>query len=73
MSRVRDSLQLDIPLRTLLAAPTISDLSEAIELAAREEQLDVEKIAQLWLMVEQLSPIELEAALSQEHSLIGAF
>ena len=73
MSRVRDSLQLDIPLRTLLAAPTISDLAEAIELAAREEQLDVEKIAQLWLMVEQLSPIELEAALSQEHSLIGAF
>ena len=73
MSRVRDSLQLEIPLRTLLAAPTISELAEAVEIAAREEQLDVEKIARLWLMVEQLSPVELEAALSQEDSLIGAF
>ncbi|HJP91738.1 MAG TPA: amino acid adenylation domain-containing protein [Pyrinomonadaceae bacterium] len=66
MSRLRDSLQLDIPLRTLLAAPSISDLAEAIVVAAREEQLDVEKIAQLWLTVEQLSPVEIEAALLQE-------
>src|SRR5215213_5786030 len=72
MSRVRDSLQLEIPLRTLLTAPTISDLAEAIEIAARAEHLDAEKIAQLWLMIEQLSPLELEAALRQENFLISS-
>jgi acyl carrier protein len=63
MSRVRDSLQVEIPLRTLLSAPTISDLADAIGNVARENDLDVEKIAQIWLMVEQLSPFEIEAAL----------
>jgi amino acid adenylation domain-containing protein len=72
MTRVRDSLQLEIPLRTLLAAPTLSDLAEAVETAARAEHLDVEKIAQLWLMVEQLSPVEIEAALHHEDFLISA-
>ena len=62
-SRVRDSLQVEIPLRTLLAAPTISDLAQAIGNIARENDLDVEKIAQIWLMVEQLCPVEIEAAL----------
>jgi amino acid adenylation domain-containing protein len=71
MSRLRDSLQLEIPLRTFLAAPTISDLAEAIEIAARAERVDVEKIAQLWLMIEQMSPLEMEAALHQEDSLIS--
>ena len=66
MSRVRDTLQLEIPLRALLEAPTISGLAEAIEIAARAERVDVEKIAQLWLMIEQLSPAELESALHQE-------
>jgi acyl carrier protein len=72
MARVRESLQLDIPLRTMLAAPTIADLAEAIEIAARAEHLDADKIAQLWLMVEQLSPLELEAALSQGNSLVSS-
>ncbi|HEY6802289.1 MAG TPA: amino acid adenylation domain-containing protein [Pyrinomonadaceae bacterium] len=72
ISRLRDSLQLEIPLRTLLSEPTIADLAEAIEIAARVERLDVEKIAQLWLMVEQLSPVELEAALCQDDVLISS-
>jgi acyl carrier protein len=72
MSRVRESLQLEIPLRTMLAAPTISDLAEGIEIAARAEHLDADKIAQLWLMVDQLSPLELEAALRQGNSLVSS-
>jgi amino acid adenylation domain-containing protein len=66
ISRMRDTLQLEIPLRTLLEAPTVSGLAEAIEIAGRAEHVDIEKIAQLWLMIERLSPAELESALHQE-------
>jgi amino acid adenylation domain-containing protein len=71
MSRVRDTLQLEIPLRTLLEAPTVCSLAEAIEMAARAEHVDAEKIAQLWLTIAQLSPTEIENALHQENSLIS--
>ena len=66
MSRVRESLQLELPLRTFLEAPTICGLAEAIETVARAEQLDTEKIARLWLMIEQLSPAEIETTLQQQ-------
>ena len=71
ISRVRESLQLELPLRTLLEAPTVSSLAEMIEEAACAEPLDVEKIARLWLMIEQLSAADIETALHQEKLFIG--
>jgi amino acid adenylation domain-containing protein len=70
VSRVRESLQLELPLRTLLEAPTVSSLAEMTEEAARTEHLDAEKIARLWLMVEQLSAADIETALLQEKLFI---
>jgi amino acid adenylation domain-containing protein len=69
-SRVRESLQLELPLRTLLESPTVSGLAETIEEAARAERLDVEKVARLWLMIEQLSAADTEAAIRQEQLFI---
>jgi acyl-coenzyme A synthetase/AMP-(fatty) acid ligase/acyl carrier protein len=70
VARVRESLQLELPLRTLLEAPTMSSLAERIEEAARAEHLDAEKIARLWLMIEQLSAADIETALHQEKLFI---
>jgi len=69
-SRVRESLQLELPLRTLLEAPTVSSLAGMVEAAARAERLDVKKVARLWLMIEQLSAADTEAAMRQEKLFI---
>ena len=58
------ALQIDLPLRSLFAAPTIVELSEKTETVFRRVQTDVEKITQVLEKLEQLSEEEVEGIFS---------
>jgi surfactin family lipopeptide synthetase C len=64
MSRVRDSFDVDVPLRRLFEAPTVAELAAALfeHAAGRAE---VERRAELLLAVNELSDDEVEQMLSQ--------
>ena len=65
ISRVRDSFQLELPLRTLFEAPRVAELAVRIEAAGREAETDADRIAQLILQLNQLSDDQANAMLAQ--------
>ncbi|HEV2860059.1 MAG TPA: amino acid adenylation domain-containing protein [Pyrinomonadaceae bacterium] len=69
IARAQETLQVGLSLRAFLEAPTVAGLAGRVEQAARAAGLNVERVAQLWLMVEQLSAAEVEAALHQDSLL----
>jgi hypothetical protein len=63
MSRVRDSFDIDVPLRRLFEASTVAGLADALlEYAAR--RVEVERKAELLLAMSELSDDEVEQMLA---------
>lgn len=71
ISRLRDLLQMEIPLRYLFESPTISALSEAI-LKDAEDPLTLQRTAQVVLDVSRLSDKEVESLLANRDRTIGS-
>ena len=69
MHRVQETLQVELSLRAFFEEPTVARLAEDIKETGRAAHKDVERIAQIWLRVQQLSPHEIKQILS-EASLI---
>jgi amino acid adenylation domain-containing protein len=64
MHRVQETLQVELSLRAFFEAPTVAHLAEDIRETGRASHKDVEKIAQIWLRIQQLSPHEIKQMLS---------
>lgn len=69
VSRVRDALQIDLPLRTLFEKPTIAELTEAIAHGPIGPD-ELERTAQLFLKLSTFSTDEVEQLLSEKQSLL---
>jgi acyl carrier protein len=66
VSRVRETLNVDVPLRTLFEHPTIADLAVHVEQLKQAQPSDVDKIAALLKTVEHLSEDEAEDLLRKK-------
>ena len=69
ISRVRDTFKVELPLRQLFDAGTVAELTDFI-VAAEAEPGQIERIAQVMVMVESMSADEVARKL-QEHSLVA--
>jgi acyl carrier protein len=69
ISRVRETLEIEPPLRTMFESPTVAKFAAAI-LRDEDERAGVEMKAQLLLKLSQLSDDEVEAMLDEENLLV---
>jgi acyl carrier protein len=69
ISRVRDTFKVELPLRRLFETPTIAGLAEGL-LQTPGQRLKVERIAQLLIELEQLSPDQVESRLLEKMSFL---
>ncbi|PYS90390.1 MAG: polyketide synthase [Acidobacteria bacterium] len=67
-SRVRETLHVEIAIRDLFEQPTVAGLVECIEHARQAAAADLEQLAEVVDLVEQLSEEELRALLAEQES-----
>jgi acyl carrier protein len=65
VSRIREALQVEVPLRAIFETPTIADLAGSIGASLVVRRDETEKIAEALSLVEQLSDEELSALLAE--------
>jgi acyl carrier protein len=70
ISRMRETFQLELPLRSLFEATTVGELAARIEVAAREAQTDASRIAELILQLNQLSDDQASEMLAQRSATL---
>jgi acyl transferase domain-containing protein len=70
ISRLRDAFQVELSVHKLFDAPTIADLAENIQQHGPTAIDEVDKIAQMLQLVEQLSDSEVKARLAESGGLI---
>ena len=68
ISRVRDTLRVELPLETLFQTQTVGTLATAI-LEDSSERLEIERIAELLIRVAQLSEEEVETMFAKETAI----
>jgi hypothetical protein len=59
----------EVPVRDLFDAPTISELAERVEQTRHRGRRDVEQIDEMLKLVEGLSEDEIEALLAEQESV----
>jgi hypothetical protein len=74
VSALRDTLQIDLPLRTLLENPTVFVTSEVIEKSAQEWDVDIHEVARMVWAIQQTQietglPSELESRQDKEQGV----
>jgi acyl transferase domain-containing protein/acyl carrier protein len=68
VSRIREILQIEVPLRAIFETPTIAELAESVGKSALAMLDDTEKIATTLNLVEQLSDEELMTLLAEQEA-----
>jgi acyl transferase domain-containing protein/acyl carrier protein len=66
ISRVRETLRVEVPLRSVFEEPTVAALAEKVERLRRDSSAEVTTIAETLELVEQLSEEELRTLLAQQ-------
>jgi len=66
VSRVRETFEVELPLRAVFESPTIAELSEGIENADRADQEDLEDLSELLESLERLTEAETSALLKEK-------
>jgi len=66
VSRVRETFEVELPLRTIFESPTIAQLSESIANEDKAGQEDVEDFAEILAALERLSEAETSALLKEK-------
>jgi acyl carrier protein len=68
ISQVRETLRIELSLRSLFETPTLAQFAEQIEAVRRAEQGNIEKVARILEKVQQMSDDEVRTMLARKKS-----